>query len=121
MISRPLVILLAFIAAGMRAAQGAWPETVGLAALGVPISDEEQEAFVHAWNVVGAMLGLREELMPRDAADAAALSARIRERQWEESEEGREMTAALLEMLEESLPGRLIQALKRAARRLQKP
>jgi hypothetical protein len=33
-ISRPLVILLAFIAAGMRAVQGAWPETVGLAALG---------------------------------------------------------------------------------------
>jgi hypothetical protein len=33
-ISRPLVILLAFIAAGLRAAQGAWPETIGLAALG---------------------------------------------------------------------------------------
>ncbi len=34
MISRPLVILLAFIAAGIRASQGAWPETLGLAALG---------------------------------------------------------------------------------------
>lgn len=35
MISRSLVILLAFLAAGMRAAQGAWIETTGLAALGV--------------------------------------------------------------------------------------
>lgn len=34
MISRPLVIALAFIAAGIRASQGAWPETIGLTALG---------------------------------------------------------------------------------------
>jgi hypothetical protein len=33
-ISRSLVIVLAFGAAAMRAAQGAWPETIGLAALG---------------------------------------------------------------------------------------
>jgi hypothetical protein len=33
-ISRPLVIILAFVAASMRAAQGAWQETIGLAALG---------------------------------------------------------------------------------------
>ncbi len=85
-----------------------WSVLVGLAALGVPVTDDEQEAFIHTWNVVGAMLGLREELLPKDAADAAALSSRIRERQWEESDEGREMTEALLEMLEESLPGRLI-------------
>ncbi|MGH2785751.1 MAG: oxygenase MpaB family protein [Actinomycetota bacterium] len=85
-----------------------WSVLVGLAALGVPVSDDEQEAFIHVWNVVGAMLGLREELLPKDARDAAALSSRIRERQWEESPEGREMTEALLEMLEKSLPGRLI-------------
>ena len=34
MISRPLVIILAFVAAAMRAAQGAWQETIGLTALG---------------------------------------------------------------------------------------
>lgn len=34
MISRYLVIVLAFVAAGIRATQAAWVETVGLAALG---------------------------------------------------------------------------------------
>ena len=34
MISRPLVIILAFVAATFRASQGAWQETVGLVALG---------------------------------------------------------------------------------------
>jgi hypothetical protein len=33
-ISRPLVIILAFVAAIMRASQGAWQETIGLTALG---------------------------------------------------------------------------------------
>jgi hypothetical protein len=33
-ISRPLVIALAFIAASMRGAQGAWTEAIGLGALG---------------------------------------------------------------------------------------
>ena len=34
MISRSIVIVLAYGAAAMRASQGAWPETIGLAALG---------------------------------------------------------------------------------------
>lgn len=34
MISRPLVIILAFVAASIRASQGAWQETIGLVALG---------------------------------------------------------------------------------------
>lgn len=85
-----------------------WSVLTGLTALGVPVTAEEREAFLHTWNVVGAMLGIREELLPKDGVDAAALSVRIRERQWEESAEGREMTQALLEMLAESLPGRLI-------------
>ena len=33
MVSRILVIILALVAAGMRASQGAWVETTGLAAL----------------------------------------------------------------------------------------
>jgi hypothetical protein len=35
LISRSLIIVLAFLAAGMRATQGAWTETTGLAALGM--------------------------------------------------------------------------------------
>lgn len=38
MISRYLVILLAFIAAGVRIAQGAWVEAIGLASLGLGLS-----------------------------------------------------------------------------------
>jgi mpaB/rubber oxygenase-like protein len=85
-----------------------WTVIGGLSALGVPVTEDEAEAYLHAWKVVGTMLGLREELLPDDCADADALSNRIRERQRKPSPEGREMTSALLDMLKESLPGRIV-------------
>ena len=85
-----------------------WSVLNGLVSLGVPVDDDETEAFLHTWNVVGAMMGIREELLPKDAEDADALSKRIRARHWAPSPEGVEMTSALLEMLERSLPGRIV-------------
>ena len=38
MISRYLVIVLAFVAAGFRIVQGAWVEAIGLASLGLGLS-----------------------------------------------------------------------------------
>jgi hypothetical protein len=54
LISRTLVIVLAFVAAGMRASQGAWVETVGLVGLAAGLiclqSSERRPAFkIYAW------------------------------------------------------------------------
>ena len=87
-----------------------WSVITGLRSLGVPVSANEAEAYLHAWNVVGAMLGVREELIPKDCADADALATKIRARHWAPSAEGKAMTFALLEMLEESGPGRIFPA-----------
>jgi hypothetical protein len=85
-----------------------WSVLAGLRSLGVPVSNEEANAYIHAWNVVGAMLGVREEMLAKDEDDAAALTYRIRDRHWKPSPEGAEMTRALVEMLDESRPGKLI-------------
>jgi hypothetical protein len=85
-----------------------WSVIGGLRSLGVGVSAEEADAYLHAWNVVGAMLGVREGMLPRDCDDADALSRRVRERQWGASPEGTQMTRALVDMLDESLPGRLV-------------
>ncbi len=69
--------------------------------LGVSVSAEEGEAWVHLWNVVGHLLGIREELLPRDVADGEALMDAIRLRQWEPSEEGRKLARALVELMQE--------------------
>jgi len=87
-----------------------WTVLEGLRSLGVPVTVDEADAYLHAWNVVGSMLGVRDEMLVRDAADADALSRRIRERQQGASPEGTEMTRALVDMLDESRPSRVIPA-----------
>jgi hypothetical protein len=82
----------------------------GLLRLGYELSNDEIEGYLHAWKVVGHILGIRPEMLPVDYADASALSARIAERQFAACEEGRYMTRALVEMLQHIVPGDLFDA-----------
>jgi hypothetical protein len=85
-----------------------WSVLTGLRLLGAPITAEQEEAYLHAWNVVGALMGVREELIPKDCRDADDLATAIRARHWKASPEGEEMTRALLDMLDGSGPARLV-------------
>lgn len=72
--------------------------------LGVRVSDEDVDAYLHLWNVIGHLLGVRDELLVRDVADAGALVDAIRRRQFKASLEGQELTRALLELMDELTP-----------------
>ncbi|MFY9555807.1 MAG: oxygenase MpaB family protein [Blastocatellia bacterium] len=73
--------------------------------MGVTVLPEEAEAYLHAWNVVGNIMGVRSELFPTDFDDARDLVKIIGERNFEASDAGREMTSALIQMVEETVPG----------------
>jgi hypothetical protein len=45
----------------------------GMRTLGVPLSHDEEEAYLHTWNVAGHVLGIRDELMAQTMEEAAAL------------------------------------------------
>jgi hypothetical protein len=79
----------------------------GLRRLGYGITDEEAEGYLHAWNVVGHILGIRPEMLVTDYADAAALMDRIAERQFAACDEGQMMTRALVDMMRHVIPGSL--------------
>lgn len=49
----------------------------GLRTLGLGLSPADEEAYLHAWNVMGHVLGVRRELMAHTMDEAAALFARI--------------------------------------------
>jgi squalene cyclase len=85
----------------------------GLRRLGFEVSDEEAEAWVHLWNVVGHVLGIREELRPRGMADGEALFAVLRTH-WRASAEGQELTRATLDLMRELLPEEEIDGLPAA-------
>jgi hypothetical protein len=72
--------------------------------LGVDVSEEDQEAYLHLWNVIGHQLGVRDELLISDVAQANAFIDLIRRRQFKASPEGQEMTRALLVLLDQLTP-----------------
>jgi hypothetical protein len=41
--------------------------------LGVPLRDEDADSYLHAWNLVGHLIGIREDLLPIDLPTARGL------------------------------------------------
>jgi len=83
---------------------------------GVKMHDDEAAAYLHTWKVIGHMMGIRPDLLPRDVGDGKALMRTIFHRQWKKSEAGRELTHTLLQMMEDRTP-RLIRGLPHTALR----
>ena len=52
----------------------------GLRKLGLGLQREDEEAYLHAWNVMGHVLGIRYELMAHTMEDAEALFKQIQAR-----------------------------------------
>jgi squalene cyclase len=77
----------------------------GLRTLGVPFSMEESNAWLHTWKVVGSLLGVDEQLLPRDLLDGQELMEAIRDRQWCESQDGKDLIKPLVELMESYFPG----------------
>jgi hypothetical protein len=79
----------------------------GLRKLGHELTAEEIEAYLHCWNVVGYLIGLCDDLMAHNYAEASELAGRISGRQFTACPEGQRMTSALIEMMQHIVPGRL--------------
>lgn len=77
----------------------------GLRTLGVELDDEAAEDFLYAWTVIGELLGVRRDMLPRSMAEAAQLRALIARRQYGPSPEGVLLTRALIELHDHQMPG----------------
>jgi hypothetical protein len=75
--------------------------------LGFPVTAQQAEDYLYAWNVIGAMLGIRPDLLPANMAEAQAFVELFRRRHHGPSTEGVAMTGALLEMHRDLMPGEL--------------
>ncbi|MAE93344.1 MAG: hypothetical protein CL910_01650 [Deltaproteobacteria bacterium] len=76
----------------------------GLDTLGIEVDGSHREAYMATWHYLAPILGLIPEMIPEDFEDAGALMQRIHERQHAASTAGREMTSALLDLMEGFLP-----------------
>jgi hypothetical protein len=76
----------------------------GLAELGLPASDAEAEAYVHAWCVIGSILGIDDAVLPIPLGEARDLARRIAGRQLRSSEAGRQLGRELLREMRLAMP-----------------
>lgn len=81
-----------------------WLILDGLSRLGVRLTVTEQQAYLDTWLMVGALMGIEPQLLPKTIDEARATTALIERRQVAESPEGRDMMAALLGMMQSNLP-----------------
>ncbi len=90
----------------------------GLTALHIRYDEEGAAAYLDAWRAVGHIMGLRPEMIPDSLEEATLLTKTIHDRQIAPSEEGRLMTAALLEMMEANVPLRIFDDIPASLMRL---
>jgi len=79
----------------------------GLRKAGIPATEAEEEAYLHLINVVGSLMGVADELLPRNLREAFHLDRAIAQRQFRPSEPGQGLTRSLLAALEEAAPAPL--------------
>ncbi|MEU0053466.1 oxygenase MpaB family protein [Streptomyces sp. NPDC006309] len=73
--------------------------------LGVHMTTEGAEAYYYAWRVVGAMLGVDQDAVPKTLEDARAFLDLYMIRHMGPSEEGAQLTRQLIDLYEEVVPG----------------
>lgn len=73
----------------------------GLQKLGFQWDKTQAEDFLYTWNVIGSMLGVADELLPKNLQEAYWLDKKIARRHFRRSEAGSGLTRALLACLNE--------------------
>ncbi len=71
----------------------------GLRKIGVEVSQEEAQAYIHLWNVTNHIMGVDEPLLPDTTKEAFWLVKKISDRQHAPSEAGKELTKSLLKVV----------------------
>jgi hypothetical protein len=75
--------------------------------LGIHMSVEGAEAYFYAWRVVGAILGVDQEAVPKTLEEARQFLDLYMVRHMGPSEEGARLTRQLIDLYEEVVPGTL--------------
>ncbi|MFF8901008.1 oxygenase MpaB family protein [Streptomyces lydicus] len=75
--------------------------------LGIHMSVDGAESYYYAWRVVGAMLGVDQNHVPKNLEEARQFSDLYMTRHMGPSQEGADLTRQLIDLYEEVVPGTL--------------
>jgi hypothetical protein len=80
----------------------------GVKAMGLKISREDEDAYLHAWCVIGHILGIDERLYPRTMGFAKGFWAALMQRNFFRTEQGLLLIGDHQAFLAELIPGKLL-------------
>ncbi len=89
----------------------------GLRKANIKHNEAQAQDFLYTWNVIGAMLGVEEPLLPQNLRQAFLLDKAIAKRQFRQSEAGQTLTKALVETLESFVPNQAAKSVPSAMMR----
>lgn len=69
----------------------------GMETIGVVLEPAQREAYIHCWRIIGHIMGVQDDMIPKNATDALKLGHSILDRQIAPSQQGTELTHALLD------------------------
>jgi hypothetical protein len=81
-----------------------WPPFRALEKYGLPLGDDDREAYLFTWSVIGAHLGIRTDILPLHHEDLPPLDALFRARHHGPSEDGVVLTDALIGVMQGYVP-----------------
>ena len=74
--------------------------------IGTHIPQAKANSYMHFWAVVSCLMGVEEELLPRNMKEAFHLEKQISARQFHTSKEGKELMMQLVEHYQTNIPNR---------------
>lgn len=77
----------------------------GLKQLGVNLTEDEKLAYMHAWKVVGYLMGIQAPFLPDTFEEGFDLAAKILKHQAAASEAGKALTHSCLQFVNHIVPG----------------
>jgi len=79
-----------------------------LSKMGIYLDREERDAWCHLWETTGYLLGIEEQLLPRDYDSCCEMSERILSSQARLSDDGLRLCGSCVEFMSGLLPHRLL-------------
>lgn len=81
----------------------------GLRKMNVKTQTNDEESYLHFWDIIGCLLGVNERLLPVDLREAYHLDRAIYRRQFKPSTAGKGLTQALTKVLQNQVPTKQLQ------------
>jgi hypothetical protein len=89
----------------------------GMRKLGAEPAEADSEAYLHFWNVISVIMGIDKDLIPNNLREAYVMDKVIAKRQFRPSDEGKLLTKALLDTMENFIDNPLLKSFPAAQMR----